>query len=181
MLEAELYPAVERFLNLQYAPGLKPRYGAHLPLVAITATAGAAALGTWSRPDLAMINLWRYKFQPTQTLDLHGFEVKRFEGCDLKSVHETLAHTRLVHFAHLVWHHPRADLEAEKFRIILDNCREYGLGLITFGDPDRGDSFRVHVEPRRGTPSEAVVNDFIETRFPAHQQDRLLAWIREGR
>lgn len=97
--EADLYPVVHRFLNIQFAARLKPRLGTHLPLAAVTATAGPAGSGVWSRPDLAMINAWRHKYQPTVQVDVYGFEVKRDEGCDLRSVHETLAHRRLVHFA----------------------------------------------------------------------------------
>ena len=101
-LEADLYKPVESFLNIQFAPRVKPSLGTHLPIVAVTATTGPASSGVWSRPDLAMINVWRHKYQPHQVVDVYGFEVKRDEGCDLKSVHETLAHRRWVHFAYLV-------------------------------------------------------------------------------
>lgn len=180
MSEVELYPIVERFLHVRYSPSLKPTQGTHLTQVAMTATAGPAGSGTWSRPDLAMINLWRHKFQPTQTLDLHGFEVKRDDGCDLKSVHETLAHRRLVHYAHLVWNYRSEDFAATRFSVIEENCRAYGLGLITFLG-ESSDSFRIHLAPTRSVPAEEAVSDFIETRFSEQQKTRVLAWIKEAR
>ncbi len=181
ILEAELYPFVQSYLNINFSSRLKPALGSHLPLVSITATAGPASSGTWSRPDLAMINFWRHKFQPVGTLDLYGFEVKRDGGCDLKSVHETLAHTRLVHFAYLVWHYCSADHQCDAFRIIHDNCAAYGLGLITFFDHLDGNSFKIHVDARRASPQDHDVDDFIETRFSEQQKNRLLAWIEERR
>jgi hypothetical protein len=116
--EADLYPHVQRYLHLEFAPSLKPRLGAHLTLVNTTATSGPAGSGRWSRPDLALVNLWRHKYQPQQHLELYGFEVKRDGGCDLTSVHETLAHTRLVHFAYLVWHYKSADVNSPHFNTI---------------------------------------------------------------
>jgi hypothetical protein len=175
--EADLYPVVQSFLNIRFAPLVKPPHGTQLPLVAITATAGPAASGMWSRPDLAMINVWRHKYQPVSTIDLYGFEVKRDEACDLKSVHETLAHRRLVHFAYLVWHYKKADFSAEGFKVIRANCQSYGLGLITIGDPKDGTTFLIHLDASRATPDAADVDDFIETRFPEHQKSRLLEWI----
>lgn len=180
ILEVDLYPVVESYLNIEFAAQLKPALGTNLPLVAITASSGPAASGVWSRPDLAMINVWRRKYQPVQMLDLYGFEVKRDEGCDLRSVHETLAHRRLVHFAYLVWNYRRADFSADDFKIILANCQAYGLGLITFSDQTNGRSFVCHVHAERGDPDHAIVDDFIEQRFPEELRDRLLRWIQAG-
>lgn len=89
--EVDLYPLVLSFLNIEFAGRLKPRLGSHLTIANITAKAGPAASGTWSRPDLALVNAWRHKYKPGALLELHGFEVKRDGGCDLTSVHETLA------------------------------------------------------------------------------------------
>lgn len=178
MTEADLYPAVDRFLNIHYAPTLRPRLGEHLPIVEVTASMGVTGYGSWSRPDLAMINIWRHKYQPHQTLDLHGFEVKKHDSCDVRAVHETLAHTRLVHFAHLVWNYQSDDFEHAKYRIIHDNCADYGLGLITFKDMAQPDSFTVQLAPKRQTPTDAAVTDFIETCFTEIHKNRLLAWMR---
>lgn len=175
--EADLYPVVHRFLDIQFAARVKPPLGIHLPLVAVTATSGPAGSGVWSRPDLAMVNAWRHRYQPAMHVDVYGFEVKRDEGCDLRSVHETLAHRRLVHFAYLVWHYRSADFDAERFRTILDNCKAYGLGLITLAAPDDARTFEVHLEATRGEPDAAAIDDFIDTRFPDQQKTRLLSWI----
>lgn len=179
IFEADLYPHVENFLHIEFAPRLKPSSGRNLTIAAITATRGPASSGTWSRPDLAMVNVWRHKYHPVQTLDVYGFEVKRDGGLDLTSVHETLAHTRLVHYAYLVWHYRSGDFSAPAFNVIRENCRAYGLGLITFHELGNPLDFNVHLNASRANPKAADVDDFIETRFPDDHKARLLAWIEE--
>lgn len=175
--EADLYQAVESYLNIEFSAQLKPALGKNLSLVAITATSGPAASGIWSRPDLALVNVWHRKYQPVQMLDLYGFEVKRDDGCDVRSVHETLAHCRLVHFAYLVWNYRKADFESDSFKIIQANCAAYGLGLITFADRADGRSFVCHLHAKRANPDSSIVDEFIDQRFSEIQRQRLLRWI----
>jgi hypothetical protein len=180
MPERDLYPAVERFLNIQFAPTLKPKLGTHLPLVAETSQAGATGAGVWSRPDLALVNIWRQKYHPTQNLDLYGFEVKKNDACDVSSVYETLAHSRMVNFAYLVWNYG-GEITSARFQKIAKSCQDLGLGLISFSDQNNGDTFNIHLAAKRASPSEDAVAEFIETRFEEDQRDRLMRWIREGR
>lgn len=175
--EADLYPVVESYLNIEFSAQLRPALGKSLSLVAITATSGPAASGVWSRPDLALVHVWHRKYQPVQMLDLYGFEVKRDDGCDVRSVHETLAHRRLVHFAYLVWNYRKADFESDAFKAILSNCQSYGLGLITFSSPLDGRSFVCHRHAERADPDPAIVDEFIDQRFPEHLRNRLLHWV----
>jgi len=176
--EATLYPIVAQHLNIEFISRLRPKLGTHLPIVNITATAGPPNSGIWSRPDLALINCWRHKYQPHHQLDLYGFEVKRHDACDVRAVHECLSHTRLVHYAYLVWNFRSEDFSSTAFRTVLETCDSYGLGLITFSDPSK---FRTHIEAKRASPSEAAIDEFIETRFCPDQQQRLLKWISQSR
>jgi hypothetical protein len=128
-----------------------------------------------------MINLWRHKYQPGQVLDLYGFEVKRDEACDVRSVHETLAHTRLVHYAYLVWNYQLTDFSCDRFETVRANCEAYRLGLITFRDGNDGTSFVVHIEGKRATPSDAVIDEFIDTRFSGPHKKLLEKWLAEAR
>ncbi len=181
MREEDLYPIVEQYLHMQFAPCLKPALGAHLTLAGITATAGPAGSGKWSRPDLALINLWRHKYQPHQSLDVYGFEVKKDGACDLSAVHEALAHTRSVNYSYLVWQYRASDFDAEAFKTIRQNCESYELGLIAFPEARPGTLFKCHVKAQRKSPHASAVDEFIETRFSESQKQRLLAWIREAR
>ena len=103
MHEDDLLPGVKNYIDLQFIETIKPRSDQSLPISQITSRSGPYASGTWSRPDLALIHLWKYKYSPNLIIDLCGFEVKTMAGCDVTGVHEALAHSRIVHLAYLVW------------------------------------------------------------------------------
>lgn len=176
--EAELYSPIERFLHLEFAPRLQQASGTNITLTSITAKLGPSGSGRWTRPDLAMVNLWRYKYQPERVLDLYGFEVKRDGAVDVTAVHETLAHTRLVHFAYLVWHLIGSDFSQRLFEEVKKNCSVYGLGLITLDNVDDPSRYIIHSDARRATPHLADVDEFIETRFTSDARDKLIKYLR---
>lgn len=181
MREAELYPWVHSFLEARFRDRVRPTYGALEAVSAITATAGGAASGYWSRPDLALAALWRGKYALDWTLDLHAFEVKTETGCTPAAVHEALSHAAMVHYAHLVWHKPEWDDGKPECRAIVERCERYGIGLIHVADFENVDEFTVRLAARRHEPTVEAVDEFIETRFPDTERTRLLNWIEERR
>lgn len=177
MREIDLYPAVHDFLELRFRERLKPTYGELRSVSAITATAGGPQSGHWSRPDLALVALWRTKYGLRWSLDIHGFEVKTQTNCTPAAVHEALSHATLVHFAHLVWHKPDWSLDDRDCKAVWDRCERYGVGLIVFGDPSNADTFNIVLSARRHEPSIEAVDEFIETRFPDNSRQTLMTWI----
>ena len=92
-------------------------------------------------------------------------------------MHEALSHTALVHYSHLVWHKSDwADTRPE-CKPILERCARYGVGLITFADPENSDSFVARLAARRHDPSGEAVDEFIETRFPEADRRQLAQWV----
>ena len=177
MREEVLYPWVERYLNTSFEDNFRPKLKQSLHKVAITASTGVQGAGQWTRPDLALFNLWKHEYSTSYTLDLYSFEVKTENGCDLTGVHEALAHTRSVHYSYLTWHYPSKNFDDPKFKIIEENCLAYGVGLITFGADDPR-TFIIHHNARRIEPDAALVSEFIETRFSKQHRDTLLEWLR---
>jgi len=173
MSELDLYRDVQRYLNLSFLSSVRPQPPIALPLVAITAQAGGPGSGKWSRPDLALVHLWRHTYSPSYSLDLYGFEVKTDPGCDLTGVHEALAHTRSVHYSYLTWEYPSKNFDTKDFKIIFENCEAYGIGLISFSKDD-AHSFQIHINSKRAEPDPALVDEFIDTRFDESQKQRLL-------
>ncbi len=168
--EVELYRVVKQFLDQRFQTLVEPPSAIALWRSNITATLAINFPGRWTRPDLAAVHIWRHKFAPAFNVDLHGFEVKASDGCDVTSVFEALAHTRIVHFAHLVWHRPDPAAQTERFKSVAANCRAFGVGFITFEDHEKPDTFTVHqdVPPKRFEPDLALVDTYIEAAFPEH-------------
>jgi hypothetical protein len=172
---------VQDYLEQRFQDRIKSVFGDLRTLSAITARSGGVGTGIWSKPDLCVIALWRYKYALTWSLDVHGFEVKTEAGCNPAAVHEALNHTSLVHYSHLVWHHPRWTEQDARCKDIRNRCARYGVGLIVFSDAGNVDSFAVVVEARRQEPAGDAVDEFIDTRFPPEQRAVLLDWIKELR
>jgi hypothetical protein len=181
MSEADLYPAVHDYLEQRFLDRVRPAYGEIRSISAVTATAGGPGSGHWSRPDLALVAIWRTKYALAWSLDLHGFEVKTATGCTPAAVHEALSHAALVHFPHLVWHKADWSDNLPECRAILDRCTRYGVGLITFSDPENSDSFLVRHSARRHSPSGEAVDEFIESRLAQADRSQLTRWIEELR
>lgn len=167
--ETELYPIVKRFLDERFSQLRQPPSAIALWKSEHTPTLGIDFPGRWTRPDLAAVHVWRHKFAPVVNVDLHSFEVKRSDHCTEISVFEALAHTRIAHFAHVVWHRPEPTAQVERFRSVESSCRAFGVGLISFSDHTDPASFTVHsVEARRASPDPILVDRFIEAAFPDH-------------
>lgn len=181
MLEADLYPPVHDYLELRFRDRLQPLYGELRVLSAITATAGGAGSGKWSRPDLCLVALWRHRYGVRWRLDLHSFEVKPKARCTAESVYEALNHSSHVHHTHLVWHNPDWRDEDPRCQPILERCRRFGVGLITFANPHDSSSYTVRLSAGRHEPSGDAVDEFIETRLPDEDKAQLAAWLEEVR
>ena len=181
MPEKDLYEPVRNYLELRFRDRLQPLYGELRPISAITATAGGSATGKWSKPDLCLLALWRHKYSPSWQLDLHGFEVKPDGRCTAESVHEALNHTSHVHYAYLVWHNPDWSDADAPCRAILDRCRRFGVGLITFSDPANAASYTVRCAAPRHAPAGDAIDEFIETRIDPEDRAKLAGWLTEFR
>lgn len=174
--ESTLYPRVQTYLHLRFQEHIKPLLGDCLPPITAI-TANASTLGQWTRPDLALIALWKNKYSPTLHLDLYGFEVKTRQGCNLAAVHEALAQNRVVHYSYLVWHTPQSDLQSDHFLQIRDHCEAFRIGLITFSRGRDADTFSIHLRARRADPTPDAVDEFIEIAFPESDRLRILQFL----
>lgn len=178
--EEALYGVVKRYLDEQFSIMRQPRSGIALWRSQITSRIDIELPGKWTRPDLAAIHVWRHRFAPTFTVDLHGFEVKQSDAGNEISLFEALAHTRIVHYGHLVWHVPEPPRSAERLHSILVNCRAFGVGLITFRDHTDPSSFEVHeVAGRRATPDLELVDRFVAAAFAEHVET-IDSWLPRG-
>lgn len=100
-------------------------------------------------------------------------------GCQLQSVHEALAHTRFVNFSYLVWNRPQCICQdREFFDLIEENCRSYGVGLITAHNPNNLGTYRIRLKAERKPISADAIDEFICTRFNAVQQGLVIDALR---
>jgi hypothetical protein len=174
--EKELYEHVAHYIEIRFSEGIRPRHGPLFRRVEITALKGDMGSGKWTRPDLCMLSLWRYKYGTHLNLDVYGFEVKKSGKIGVDAVHETLAHTRLVNYAYLTV--PCASDDEDWLPPVLESCNLHGVGLITFLDVRNVNSFRIITSAKRFDPSPNALDNFIKTRFSDPVRSELLKCIR---
>ena len=78
-----------------------------------------------------------------------------------------------MHYSYLTWEFSSKKFDTENFKNIRENCKSYGVGLVTFTKDD-AQSFKIHSKAERADPDPALVDDFIESRFDPQQTKLLL-------
>lgn len=171
--EAQLMPALDKWLRDRFLPGL----GQNAEAIVRDTSRGGPRSGVWSRPDYAVAAVRRYLYSSLREVDLYGFELKRANAASVVGVHEALAHTRWVHFSYLVWHVPDAPAVSPDLEAIRGECARHGVGLVTFIDPDRVESWRTELGPEKHPTDPSSIECFIEERFEESQRSQLKAWL----
>jgi hypothetical protein len=134
--------------------------------------------GRWTRPDVCMGCVARYRYTPQPQFDLFSFELKMPSGCNVLSVHETLAHGATAHFAYLCLYLPKGADEQKNLRPMLEQAQRYGVGMIRMLDPRDFSTYARLVEARRGQPAAGKIDAFIEERFGVASRRALIRWLR---
>lgn len=145
---------------------------AHELEVRNTARGGLGA-GQWAKPDLVVASVCRYLSQPMPELSLYGFELKTRAGFDLSSIYQAAAHTRFVHFAFVVVHHPMDGVWPVRLSQVRLHAEELGIGVIRLESDDDAGPCEVVLQGRRHRPHPQSVDHFIEERMPD-----LVKWVR---
>lgn len=174
--EAHLYTPVQNYLDLEFYHQIKPKLGILRFITAITATTAVRDVGSWSRPDLSGVAVWRNKYSSTAHVDIYTFEVKRETTVDTSAVHEALAHRRFSNYSYLVWD-CRPEITSERHaKLIAEMCRDLGVGLIFAHEHDSPTSYRIEFRATRAEVAPDDVDRFIETRLPdAERRDIISA------
>lgn len=175
--ERDLEPWFERYLWLGAREFYDPPPKSLSVVVENTARTHAGN-GRWTRPDLSMACVSRYRFQAVPQFDLYSFELKMPAGCNMLAVHEALAHTAAAHFAYLGLYLPNGSAERSNLPSMLEQAQRHGVGVIRFQDPMDISSFDRLLEARRCDTAPAHIDGFIEDRFSRANNLALRRWVR---
>jgi len=134
--------------------------------------------GRWTRPDLCMGCVARYRYTPQPQFDLFSFELKMPSGCNMLSVHEALAHGAVAHFPYLCLYLPQDADEQKNLGPMLEQAQRHGVGVIRMRDPRDFATYTGLLEARRGQPAAGRIDAFIEERFRLASRLALVRWLR---
>ncbi len=175
--EQDIEPWFERYLWQQRTAFYDPS-----PMSLNTVIENTARIhgppGRWTRPDLCMGCVARYRYRPAPQFDLFSFELKMPHGCNMLSVHEALSHGATVHFAYLCLYLPEGAEEQKNLNAMFEQAQRYGVGVIRMLDPRDFATYTRPLQARRGEPAPGKIDAFIEERFGVANRLALVRWLR---
>ncbi len=174
--ETELYSIVSQYIQKTWVKD----NGISQFVLERTASQGKRKTGgKWTRPDFALIALKSFPYIPGKVLELITFEVKPQDEYGIEAVFETAAHSRFSNKSYLLIHlSTLPDKDTEEFQRVERECERFGLGLITFTDPQNWNTYETVQEPERKNPDPADVNSFISTQISKENQTRVLEMVK---
>jgi hypothetical protein len=135
---------------------------------------GGPSVGQWSQPDLILISVRRYVSRAVPELELFGFELKTHQGFDVSAVHQALAHTRYVHYSHVVVHCPSDETWEHRLQDARYHAQRHGIGVIRLKAHAPDADFEIALHSERFNPAPGYQDDFLTGRLPG-----LFDWVQQ--
>lgn len=131
--------------------------------------------GTWTRPDLCVVAIRKFKFLRDPVFDVISFEVKPNWAVSVQGVFEALAHRQYTTRAYVIYHVSNTDFaalpEAER---ITELAEQHGIGVILAEAPGDYQKWSELVRARRWTPDPDDLNEFLQRVFPSSDHDEII-------
>ncbi len=146
-------------------------------IIQTTANQGSKKTGgKWTRPDIVVVAVQRFKYVPGTVLTLATFEIKAEGRWGIESVYETAAHSTFAHKSYLAIHAPKLSLVAESpdFERLIDHAERFDIGVMVFEHPSDWDTYEVVLEADRREPDPVDVDDFLQTQLDKANKSDLL-------
>lgn len=175
--ERDLEPWLERYLWLNPSLFFDP-VPQGLKLMIQNTARIAAGTGRWSRPDICMAAVTRYKYQPSTQLSIYTFELKMPSGTETRSVFEALAHTSSGHYPFLVLYLPTKDAHEQYLEGVLEQAQRHGVGVIRITNVQDSQSYKRLLDAERFEPPQASIDALIDERFDRANRLALFRWVR---
>lgn len=149
-------------------------YDSHI--VRKTALAGGRNTGgTWTRPDLCVVAIRKFKFLRDPVFDVVSFEVKPNWAISVGGIFEALAHRQSATRSYVIYHTSERDFdEAPEAERIIGLAEQHGIGVFLAASPDNWNEWTERVRARRWTPDPIDLNEFLQRVFPASDHDEII-------
>jgi len=174
--EESLYPVITKVLHEKWSKyeSLEDFF------VEVTAKQGRRwTRGTWSRPDVVVVNVLTYQNLPGKHVDVTTFEVKTQANFDVTAVYEALAHLRAATRAYVLVVAPKqSDQVEERLKEVEEEAARHGVGLIVATDAADYDSWEFRVDAASNQPDISRLDEFIETQISENNKRKLRKWVK---
>lgn len=178
--ESEWYPLLSFVLEKEWSK----EQGFTNFVVQVTAYRGRKPTGgAWTRPDITVVSMQKYRFLPDRRLEVWTFEVKRPGDWSVVGVHEASAHGRRATRPVLLLVSStmeETEMSASDRQLLQECAKEaarLGIGLIVAYRPYRFENWEVLVDPERHDPSPDLLDGFLETQLLPELQQEIEKWL----
>lgn len=173
--ESELYEAFRQTIQT----GWVPAYGTSSDYIAeVYAHKGSKdTKGKWTRPDVVLVSVESYPYIYGKSVEVVSFEIKPEDAYGIEGIYETASHSAFANKSYLALHLPEGGKGSELPERLETEAARFQIGLLTFSEPARWDTFDVLVEPVHKTPSPADMNDFLK-HLKEENRNKLLGFLK---
>lgn len=132
--------------------------------------------GRWTRPDITVIAVRTFEYQPSKTIEVMTFEVKPVNSYGVEGVYETASHSAFANRSYLCLHLQSDGVEPPNR--LVSECERFGVGLITFTNPRDWRTLDRVVNARYNSPDPFEVDTFIGVQMNRESQRKLQKLLR---
>lgn len=118
--------------------------------------------GKWTRPDVTLVSIGNYPFIPGKSVEVITFEIKPADAYGVEGVYEAASHSAFANKSYLAVHMAGSTEDTDDLLERLEKeAVRFGVGLVTFEDPARWETFEVIVEAQHKIASPRDANEFL--------------------
>jgi hypothetical protein len=131
--------------------------------------------GKWTRPDISVVAIQKFKFLRDPVFDVISFEIKPIWQITVEGVFEALAHRQYTTRAYTIFHTSVSNFNSQpEANRIIALAEQHGVGIILAENPADYDSWVEQAKARRWSPDPADLNEFIQRVFPPSDHDEII-------
>lgn len=131
--------------------------------------------GKWTRPDITVVAVQKFKFLREPVFDVITFEIKPKGNITVEGVFEALAHRQYTNRSSVIYHITVDDFDKANEHIRIETLAEqHGIGLYLAKNPCDYETWVERVRAKRSIPDPQDLNDFIGRTFPPADHDEII-------
>lgn len=131
--------------------------------------------GNWTRPDICLVGIRKFKFIRNPVVDVVTFEVKPATDVTVKGVLEALSHRQASTLAYVLFHISKDEFEnIQEYDRINDLAKSHGVGIILADDPKDQKTWVEEVRATRWEPDPEDLNSFIQEVIPEDRHEEII-------
>jgi hypothetical protein len=149
-------------------------------IVANTARLGRRLTGgNWTRPDICLVGIRKFKFIRNPVVDVVTFEVKPNTDVTVKGVLEALSHRQASTLAYVIFNVSKDEFENnQENERMTELAKTHGVGVILARDPKDQKTWIEEVRATRWEPDPEYLNGFIQEVMPEDKHEEIIKMLK---